>query len=341
MTTPRLTLDADGLARLRVALGREARSLQPVVYRPDGLDVTVALPGCDWLAVLLSLDGLDAYRRGRIVLARPTGSEEAPAPLDLGDLHQSLREALRTLPDRPDAGDAYLDLSRAASVPSATFETYLDAVLGSWRSTLPAAPRPEAPRRPSTARSTTERSKQHRARRRQEEAASALWALGVYLLDDEDGPVPEPGSRVPALDVFEAVSDLLAYPVETFEETVLHPRPGSAEARLSPEERLAEWQEIAEESDWPARPRLVARRVLFDVAEAHGFAVTKPQNRKHYTIPQEVTPMPNPAPLFTRSEILAEVARQEREATASADAEALVFDVEGFLAEVAASRLDG
>jgi hypothetical protein len=289
---PRLTLDLYALASHRLRLNRETRSLRPVVYRPDGLGVTLSLPGPDWLAVLLSLDGLDVYRSGRTLLARPHGSDEEPEPLVLGDLREILRETLRTLPDRPDAGDPYLDLRLAASVPSATFERYLDDVLVCYRRALPAAPRPEAPARPESApRSGTERSREHREHRREEERLSAWWGLDRYLAEDDDDPRPEPGSRVPALDVFEAVEALLGEAVETFEETVVSPPLHSAEARLSTEERLAEWQEIAEDNGWPARPRHVPRRVLFEVAEAHGFAVTRPGNRKHYTIPQEVPPL--------------------------------------------------
>lgn len=218
-----------------------------------------------------------------------------------------------------------------ASTRSTKFADYLLGVVRAYVKSLPAAARPKARPRPE-GRSSTERNRDARARRREEEISSALWGLRLYLADEEDRPAPQPGARVPALDVFEAVLDLLAYPVETFEETVLDPRPGSAEALLSREERLAECQEIAADEDLPQRPRLVSRRVLFEVAEAHGFAVTRPQNRKHYTIPQEVAPMHKPAPMFTRAEILAEIARQEREATTAADVEALVSGVEEFLA---------
>jgi hypothetical protein len=277
--TPTLTLDADALARLRVALGRQARSLRPVRLSldSDGTPLRLDLPGPDYLAALLALD-VAAYRRGATLLVRPEPDAE-PEPLAVPSLVPALREILAGLPDRDDAGDAYADVRRAAEHGSGRVLDYLAEVLRRFVATLPTAPavvRPKAPRRPAV--SAVERMRSHRARRRVEERLSAAWALASYLADDEDGPAPEPGDRVSGLHLFNYADDLLDYAVERYVEAVVRPAPGDDAYGLDLDDRLDLWQEIREE--WlpraPSRPRPVSRRVLFDVASLAGFTVTRP-----------------------------------------------------------------
>lgn len=277
---PTLHLDADALARHRLRLGRETRSLRPVRLRLDdeGLRLSLDLPGVDWLAALVTLDG-PAYRDGSTLLL---GEE----PLDVSALADGLRERLRDLPDRPDAEEAYRDLRLAAGTSSATFGAYLLDVVRAYVRTLPKRPAVSTPKASRPAPMTAlERKHAERARRREEERASAEWALALYL-DDE---APEPGSRVSGSVVFEYVEEALAYAVERFEETVLDPDPSDEDLyRRDRAGRLAAWDEIRAdewESPPPARPRPVSRRVLFEVAaEVGAFRVTRPKGSVALTI---------------------------------------------------------
>ncbi len=282
--TPPLILDTDALARLRVALGRTAKGLRPVGFRLDseGLALAVTLPGPDYLAALLSLPGVDAYRDGARLLTRPQGSEEEPEALNLPDLADGLRTALAGLPDRADAGDAYGDLRLAAGTPSARMSAYVLDVVRAYVRTLPTLPkRPKAPEERPPGMTCAERVREHRERKREEERASARWALAMFLDDEE---APEPGSRVVGADLFEYVEEVLYDAVRSFAEIVLDPDPESEDGRIfrmTRAERLDEWREAASDN-WPTaapdRPRTVSRRVLYAVAEEQGHRVTRPGN---------------------------------------------------------------
>ena len=279
--TPILTLDTDDLARHTLRLGREVKALRPVNFRLDseGINLSVALPGPDWLAALLALVDLDVFSGPAVVSWRIlTARTSSLSLLNVPALADDLREILRALPDRPDAGEPYTDLRLAAGTSSARFAEYvLDVVRAFVRScpTVPAVTRPEAPRpEPMT---PLERKHAERARRRAEERASARWALTLFL-DDDDAPAP--GSRVSGVTVFDFVDEALAYAAERYEETVLDPDPRDEDLYRSDRAgRLDAWAEVcAEEWEIPptARPRRVSRRVLFEVADDLGlFHITR------------------------------------------------------------------
>jgi hypothetical protein len=202
--TPTLTLDEDRLARLRVALGREARSLRPVPLTLDseGLRLSLTLPGVDYLAGLLALDGLDAFRRSSALLARPVGSDEEPEPVSLPALADDLREILAGLPDRDDAGETYADLRLAARTSSAAFGEYLLGAVRAYRRDLPAVPtRPTARETAPPARTHADHCRDSRARFRAQEVATIRHVLRRW---HETGALT-PGSHL-ARDLFESAS---------------------------------------------------------------------------------------------------------------------------------------
>lgn len=282
--TPRLTLDADGLARLRVRTHADTKSLRPRRFRLDseGLSVAVELPGPDYLAALLDLDGLDVFRAGAgALLARPTGSEEEPEALTLRDLSSALWRALAALPECPDAGPAYRDLRLTAGTSSATFGAYLDDVVRAYRAARPALPkRPKAPQERGPAMTPTERKRAERNRRRREERESAAWLVATYLRDEDDAP--DLDARVSGSALFEYAEEVLGSAVEDFEALVVSPDPEHDRDvfAMTREERLGLWEEervLFEPIAAPLRPRRVSRRVLFETAEALGLRVTRPR----------------------------------------------------------------
>ncbi|MCW2790845.1 MAG: hypothetical protein JWP56_3148 [Aeromicrobium sp.] len=191
-----LVLDTEALALRR----NVARYGRPVEFRldSDGSGVAVSLPSAASLAELLSFPPtVEAYRRGAALLTRPSGSADEPTPVSLPDLAATLRGVLSDLPERPDAGLQYRDVTRAASVPSPRFDAYLLAVVRALRATLNAVPRrPKAPPTAPPRRTETARKRGQRGRSRSIEAISALWWLDAFL-NDEDEPVP-PGTALTA-----------------------------------------------------------------------------------------------------------------------------------------------
>lgn len=281
MTPPRLTLDPARLARMRERLGRDARDLRPVAYRldADGSGVAVNLPGPAYLAALLRLDGFDAYADAASLLARPSGSTEEPRSLPVLDLADGLRDTLAALPERPDAGEHYRDLRLAASVPSARFSAYLGDVVRAYRRSLskpPAAPRPKA-RRTGPTKTHAETCRDSRARRISAEEDSAEAWLRSWL-DPEDPPAL--GRAL--------LADLHSQAVEVLEE----------------------WQDGDETLDDGREITVPGPRVFARVLDRYLGPRTRTKNGSTYTITEEhMSPS-----LFTRDEILVEVARQEREA---------------------------
>ncbi|WP_101524271.1 hypothetical protein [Nocardioides houyundeii] len=195
MTAPQLDLDALAALRLRRRRDRDRLARTSAFFLDDdGTRVAVELPAPRDVAHLVSLPGVEAFRRGRALLTRPDGLNEDPLPIDLPGLAEPLRIAFRGLPDRRDALDAYRDLSRAASVPSLRFEAYLLDVLRAYREGLPNAPEsriaeaaPRPPRGP--AKSNAEILSDRRAHSRaDQEASTRLWLDG--WLDAENPPAP-------------------------------------------------------------------------------------------------------------------------------------------------------
>lgn len=277
-----LRLDADALARHVIRRGRDAKSLRPVGFRLDseGINLAVTLPGPDYLAALLTLPGVDAYRVGAGLLARPQGSDEEPEALDLPALATGLRAALAALPERADAGEAYADVRLAASTPSALFGAYVLDVVRAYVRSLPALPkRAKHPQERRSAKTPEERLRAHRVRKREEVRASASWALATFLADEEDGPAPASGTRVAGADLYAYASQILAAAVEEYDDVM-------RDAGLSLDERRAAWEEIRQEFllDAPRRPRPVSRRVLYATAEEHGHRVTRPGNAVVVTV---------------------------------------------------------
>ncbi|GAA4697088.1 hypothetical protein [Nocardioides conyzicola] len=285
---PHLRIDADALARHVIRHGRAAKGLRPVGFRLDseGINLGVTLPGPDWLAVMLTLGDLDAFRDGARLVVRPHGHDAEPEALDLPVVAGSLRETVRALPERDDAGDAYRDLRLAAGTPSARFGEYALDVGRAYVQTLPALPkRPKAPRQRLRTRTPLERQRAGRVRRSADERASAEWGLSAFIAIE----APEPHARLSGSAVFDFVADLLAYAVERHDETVVHPDPRDAALyRSGLAERRAAWDEIRVD-EWedppPGRPRPVSRRVLFEVAEDIGaFRVTRPRGSVALTV---------------------------------------------------------
>lgn len=277
--TPRLILDADGLARLRVALGREARSLRPVRLRLDdaGEQISLDLPGVDYLAALLALDR-PAYRDGTSLLA----DDEA---LDLGALADGLRDTLAGLPDRPDAGEAYLDLRLAARMTSPAFGAYLLDVVRAYRRSLPAVPkRPKAPRT-AAGKTHAEHCRESRARLLADEEASVLAWLSA-LLDPED---PPPLGRA-------LVADLHAQAVEA----------------------LLDWRDGGDVLDNGREIREPGPRVFARVLDRYLGPRTRTKNGNAYTLTEEHMSPTTRAIIDRAARILADEARAEIEALTAA-----------------------
>jgi hypothetical protein len=310
--TSRLTLDAEALARLD--LDHTTRATPSRRARPFHLatGVHVLIPAPRDLAAAVSLEGLAAYRSGGAIVVRPAGSSEKPLSTpDAESLAAALLDALSALP--LDVPGVLRDLALFAEYGAESRAYALDVVRAFRRSLKapPASQEPSAPRGPAM--STADRQRAFRVRVRAEEIASAAWAL-TMVLDDEDG-APEPGAVVLATDLRDAALDVLGRAVEEWEDRVESPPRGSAYARMSRAERLATWAEEADDDALPPfRPRLASPRRLYDAAEALGLTPTT-SRRQRFTVPNPQEDSMT-RPLFTPAEILAEIARQEREAVA-------------------------
>ncbi|KRF16120.1 hypothetical protein [Nocardioides sp. Soil796] len=184
---PTITLNADGLATIRARLGAStSKAARPVNYRADsdGTPLAVSLPGPARLATRIRLDDVDAYRSGRALLTRPTGSDETPEPVSLVDVAAALTDALRALPERPDAEQAYQDLCLAAASGGGLFAGYVTDVIRAYVKALSPLPKAGAVREgPKAAQTGAERMKALRERQKVNAFASVADWLEVILLD--------------------------------------------------------------------------------------------------------------------------------------------------------------
>lgn len=270
----RLDLDRDRLAAYRF----HARDGRPREWRvdADGARIAVRLPAPAALAAMLAApDGVEVFRTGVTVAARPAGSEVAPEALSLDDLRDALADDLGRLETVP-PGTAFGDLRLAAVTGSDFLDDYLLDVVRAWRDLCPRLPRPEAARR-QPAMSDAERQAASRARRVEQEYDSAVWALMLWLTDDEDGERerPEAGARFPGAVVREYVDRRLDEALGDYAECLVD---GDAEA----------WNEDRDGYLIPApeRPRAVGRRRLYAAAEDLGFPISFPKRIAHLTTPE-------------------------------------------------------
>lgn len=301
-----IRLDLDGLAvHKNSPRWRTEKCLRPVPYKLDseGLGLAVELPGPAYLAALLRLDGLDAFRRSSAIVVRPAGSHEEPTPLDMTAARDALLQVLRDLPNRTDAERPYRDLRLAASTRSPRVSGYALDVLRALRaelSTEPAAPtKPKAPRGPGL--TETERKRGHRARKVAAERAASAWWLEGWLHDEDDAPTP--GSRVLASALYAEAREVL--------------------------EDLAEDEDTLDDED--ETPIVVPRRRVFlEVASALLGPPTHTKQGTTYTVPKESRMTVAEALLDRAARMLLEESR--------ADLKTLLGTAESTSAEVAPVR---
>lgn len=191
----------DALAALRDGNARDPKPLR--LKLDSGLSIDA--PGARYLADVYFLPLLcrdrDVFRSGAAILARPTGSDAAPKPLNQQDLADELHAALLALPERSsaEAGRPYRDLRLfVAEAEPASVAAYVRDVVIGVRALAPVFRAPKARRERGPAKSAAELKAAQRERQRaQAKAAAEAWLLD-YLKNDA-----EPGARVLASDLYE------------------------------------------------------------------------------------------------------------------------------------------
>lgn len=191
----------DALAALRDGNARDAKPLR--LKLDTGLSIDA--PGARYLAEVFFLPLLsrsrEVFRSGAAILARPSGSDAAPKPINQQDLAEELRGALLALPERSsaEAGRPYRDLRLfVAEAEPASVAAYVRDVVVGVRALAPTYRAPKARRERGPAKSTAELKAAQRERQRaQAKAAAEAWLLD-YLANDA-----EPGARVMASDLYE------------------------------------------------------------------------------------------------------------------------------------------
>jgi hypothetical protein len=201
------------LATLRRSRSYARRDEQPIRLKLDS-GIAVELPGPRVLAEAYALprlrDSVDVFRAGQALLARPTGTSEAPTPANQLQLAADLGDALAALPRRDDAGDFYRHLGYfMTEATPGRIQSYLRDVISALRILVPVWRPPAASQvrhRPMT---PTERKRAQRSRDRHAEILSARWWV-LAALEDTDGY--SPGTRIVAADLYAqacaALSDL-------------------------------------------------------------------------------------------------------------------------------------
>jgi hypothetical protein len=215
MKTPEDALAAVRDARAASSARDPRRNIQRRLD-DDGLGLTVEYPSPLVLAEVFALprlrQSLDVFRSGAVILTRPVGSTEEPSPVNQLDLASDLHEALRGLPDRPDARRPYGDLQQLVrSARRGTVEEYLRATIAAFRRKDVALPVWSPPAKPLDADrgpvlTPAESKAAQRARKLDAEQRSARWWLASYV--DE---IAVPGNRIAPADLYslavEALSD--------------------------------------------------------------------------------------------------------------------------------------
>jgi hypothetical protein len=288
-----MNLDTQTLAQMGKA-GSRTRGLRSI--RLDS-GVQVYLPtAADFAALIEPNPQRELFRRPGGISSRERGSDvlgDGMAAVTVEELSEALVAMCAALPQRDDAGPAYISLRHLGVHEPDRLRRETVEAARAFRRSLPEEPKPHRERveQPHTGKPAAQRMAEMRARVRRNEVESSAWYLEGFLED------AEPGERILGASLYEQASEAV-------------------------EEMLdAGYDLIDEEDDDSAVYTVPGPRVFYGVADSMLGKRKRTAHGVTYTVPtREADTMS--APLFTRAELLAEMARQElatmREAAATA-----------------------
>lgn len=303
-----LTLDADALARFDSA-HRPNPKRRPVPIRAtvpgDDWLITVELPGPLSLAELIVFD-LPAFRDGS---ALHIG--ETPELTPLRSVTAAVLGALERLEARAAPSAAYEALYCAARTPSSApaLTAYAESVARCLRDLQPPLPKPPKAPRPPRQSPRQYRERYRHRQRALEVASTAKWLtfwLDLNCWDDEDDDTPpHEGMRVLGHELYEFGADAVeGDPIDEDDDT----DDGPVFIRARP---INFYRAL----DAVLGPRRRSKHGHVWIVPPLEAAIARAEQVLSTSLEEYVN-----GPLFTREELLAEMARQERESLALSDA---------------------